>query len=118
MRFIVFAVILITTTTPIYEQNWMSVDICYRISKFAELVMEARQRGIPINEVMQSLKEVLASDNPGIDATFKEHLGAIITIAYKIPRYHSREDQFRTIEYFRDTNYSKCLERLKLEHLK
>ena len=74
--------------------NAASADLCKVMADTAELMMQARQRGVPMQVIMDA-------------AEMKSHKRMVVE-AYETPRYITKEVQLRQVQNFRDRWYMWC----------
>ena len=71
-----------------------SADLCKVMADTAELMMQARQQGVPMQPIM--------------DATEMTSHKRMVVEAYETPRYITKEVQLRQVQNFRDKWYMWC----------
>lgn len=76
-----------------------ALDVCASFGKLARTIMEARQFGAPMREVMATIIE-------GEESRVTEQ---IIIRAYDVPRYTTTQYQEREIVDFENLVYADCL---------
>lgn len=85
---------------PSYEQS--SNDHCSSIEGLARTVMEARQRGVSMSQIMQLIQQT----NP--DAATLALARRMVTDAFNEPRYSTREYQQRAATDYGNTWAAVC----------
>lgn len=94
--------LFMSTTVNATEENTVSrAEICESYARYAELVMELRQIGAPLSNILAPL----GSDS----STEKEVMREIVLLAYEEPRYTTEAVQKREIQDFRNRIHVNCL---------
>lgn len=88
--------ILALLATPVLADD--SLEICAEIGKLSETIMEKRQAGVSMAEMMAVAK-----------GEAKELAQTLVIDAYDQPRYQTPDVQRRTIGDFRDKWYLVCV---------
>jgi len=76
---------------------------CNSMAEFAKTIMQLRQGGAPINEVMNFIES--AEDKPEVYKVMK----SITIMAYDTPRYSTPSIKEKTINEFYNTIYVNCI---------
>lgn len=92
----IVTVTALTLTVPAHATD------CGDIADIAKSIMEARQSGVPVRDVLGVIGDV----TPLID---------VVMIAYNQPRQDTAAKRERAVQDFEDTFYIKCLERKRIE---
>ncbi len=88
-------------------------DICSEYSAAAELIMEARQDGHTLRDVMSTIMIELKKSSSGdkVEEAIAEKLVKTTVIkAYEEPLVNSREERKKVITEFGNFTYSNCIE--------
>ena len=93
MKAIIMAILMALSATAAADQCKMTGDI-------AEMMMKARQVGVPMQEMM-----AVSQDN--------ELRAAMVLDAYEVPRFTTEKFQKRQEQDFRDKWYMACYKALK-----
>lgn len=75
--------------------------VCPQIGQLAKVIMESRQIGVPMSEMMTTMIE---SGEKRVDELMEQ----MIKEAYRRPRYHSEVNQQRAAEDFQNELESMC----------
>lgn len=97
-KIFVCAAIVFAVTVSSAQAN----DMCDGQSKLANTIMEARQNGMPMRQMMN----IVGNDG---DASTKLSR-ALVKAAYGVPRYHSEGMKTRIATEFSNEVYLMCLE--------
>lgn len=89
---------LLFLSTPVLAD----VETCTKFASLAERIMQVRQDGVPLSEVL----------NVGSDPEVKELIKSLALVAYKTPRYYGDEAKSEAITNFSDKALLQCLEEL------
>jgi hypothetical protein len=81
-----------------------SDSLCQSVYAAAEKVMEARQRGMPITEMI----EILFSKGPSKYSEVDRKMKDFVFDAYDHPRYNTREVQQRETRNFANDKATEC----------
>lgn len=101
----ILAVSLMLAATPAAAQlSAADEQLCTEISKTSETIMTARQRGIPMRDVMQVLLNSSLSEN-ATDA-----MVMVVNNAYKEPKFATSRNQKETAVEFGSKQYRLCRE--------
>lgn len=84
--------------------NAVKNTTCDSVSEFSESVMQARLRGIPIQEALGAI------DGGDMDAAYKSTFKGVIMQAYKQPNYQTEAVKERAIREFALKQYLACIE--------
>lgn len=76
-------------------------EICDAQSKLANTIMEARQNGMPMRQMMNIV------GNDGDESTKLSRI--LVKAAYEVPRYHSEDMKARTATEFSNEVYLMCI---------
>ena len=90
------ATLLMTTTATLAEEG---EDVCTSVSRIAGMIMENRQEGVPLVDMMR-----IAEDN--------QMLRILTLEAYNTPRYNSQEHKDLAIEDFTNGVALACYEQM------
>lgn len=90
---VVVGVLAVLCAPPTLAAKWK--ETCRAASELAEVVMQIRQSGRPMSELMDQAEEGTLTEKLVIDA-------------YKHERYRTERFQRRAIEQFRDQAYLEC----------
>lgn len=99
MKFKTIATLILVITLPVSAQNMSHEeidDICTKWASMAEGLMENRQVGVPMSDMMG-----ISPNNTA--------WRTMVTEAYSQSRYSSDSVRIRVIEEFRDSNYLRCI---------
>lgn len=83
-------------------QAFAQKDYCSRAAQVAESLMNARQKGVSLQDAMEALKSSYPKNVHGF-------IEKLVISAYEIPRYSSSEYQRRAAGEFRDKAHLQCL---------
>lgn len=80
-------------------------DLCLKESVASKIVMESRQSGMPMTEVMSAVVD-----------TYRGHKDAPMRVdevrrAYEVPRFNTSSDQVQAVADFESDAYSVCLKK-------
>lgn len=88
---------------PIFAQ---ADDMCKTIATVAGITMESRQKGVPMDKLLDIYKSIKDS-NPQLYKAFK----TLAIVAYEMPRYHTESMQKRMIEDYYNNAYLQCIKK-------
>ena len=89
-----------TMTTMSYAEDWY--DRCDAMGKLANDIMTARQKGVPIEGMIEALQKILEKEN-------QSYILGMIRDAYRYPLVHSQENKYRIILKFESQWYIDCV---------
>lgn len=96
-KLILSAAVALAITAPA-----LADDACAEFEGLAEVVVKAKQRGLPMSKAMTIIGE--AGDNP----MARRILRALIMDAYKLPNFSSEEYRQKQVVEFRNSVASTC----------
>lgn len=91
------AILLFSAVIPSKAQN---LEFCNSIGRSAKQIMQARQDGISMENIIAGLPEKGATRNFLMD---------MLVMAYGKPRYHSEEYKQKSVENFENLWYLNCI---------
>lgn len=81
-----------------------ALDSCRSYSNVAAAIMEERQEGTPMPDLMDALSSI--EEQPELAQT-------MVRLAYEEPMYRAPEHKQRAISKFRDDTYKRCFDSLE-----
>lgn len=90
---------MLATLFTIAALSAPTTDICRAMGDMAEGIMDARQTGVPMSDVMGL---------PGAPGPMADLWRATTIAAYDTPRYHTDRSQTRAVEDFRNEVEVRC----------
>jgi hypothetical protein len=93
----------ISETKPAEKTDSGAADIqaCGAIGKLAKSIMERRQEGVSMNDMMQA--------GQNVDESIRTITKRIVIAAYELPRYSTQEVIDRTVSDFENEIYLECI---------
>lgn len=95
-NFLLLILVLFLISFKSYSEEKINKTVCEEIADLATSIMDARQAGVDIIQMMQ-----LAEGNKAVEFMIKE--------AYKQPEYTNKEFKNRAIKEFKENMYLLCL---------
>ena len=94
---------------PVYAQRlpYIAMESCEQVSSTAEIIMRARQEGVPMKTQYSRAAKVG-------DDVFAEWAKEMIAIAYDSPKYTSKRYQDQAISEFGSRVFVQCLKDEKI----
>jgi len=87
-----------------------TVSVCKSFSKGAGTIMEIRQAGVSMSDVMQAYVD---TSQEGDSPTVGRAVELMITLAYETPRYSSESIQKRQVTEFENDFFLLCFKKYK-----
>jgi hypothetical protein len=78
-------------------------NICGDMAGFAEVVMQDRQNGVPITDIIQSVNQDMA------DGVRKNLFKSTVFEAYSEPRWSTEENKRKAVTEFSNQRYLTCI---------
>lgn len=95
-KYIITVVCLLISPPLFAAEDWR--ELCGSFGELAEVVMSARQSGVPMAILINSVA----------DNAYRDVFEKMVIAAYNMPRYSTEGMQKRSVEDFRDKVYLGC----------
>ena len=102
-------VLLASKAGRVAGEEVSDVEACAFLSSLAEIVMEARQVGLPLGGLLESTERLVSQSYPDFPEKGMDLIRELAVVAYKKPRGTGEWTQQRAVEEFRDQVMMDCL---------
>ena len=104
------SILLLAAVTTVSAPTFSDDGLCQSMHYMAEVTMAARQKGVPMPELMGAVMQTV-EQNPDTPENMEMARGLmreIVTRAYEEPRFSTRENQVEAIQDFANEVAAGC----------